>query len=127
LIVAVQTINRFNFRFTIKLHIDDLNTLVFIKDSLNIGNINKNKDECAFVVSNKEGIDKLIDIFDKYRLNTTKFLDYSDFKKAFLIYNKRKSKVTKKLINNILFIKNGMNKNCVNFNMDIKHINITSY
>lgn len=69
------------------MHIDDLNTFIFIKNFLKIGNINTNKDECAFVVSNKEGINKLINIFDIYKLNTTKFLVYYNFKKAFFIYN----------------------------------------
>ena len=39
-----------------------------------------------FVVTKKDDMIFLISIFDKYTLNTTKYLDYLDFKKAFNLY-----------------------------------------
>lgn len=59
-----------------------------------VGNINENTEVCKFVVSDKEGIIKLISIFDKYNLNTTKYLDYTDFKEAFNLYHSRNGVLT---------------------------------
>ena len=73
-------INRFSFRFTIKLHIDDNNVLVYVHNTLGIGMVNQEGEQCKFVVSNIEGIRSLIAIFDLYNLNTTKYLDYMDFR-----------------------------------------------
>jgi len=120
-------INKFTFRFTIRLHSDDENSLIFIKNFLDIGYTFKNDDECGFIVSNKHDLLKLIEIFDKYQLNTTKFLDFSDFKKAFILYHEREGRLTDLLMDKILSIKNGMNKNRVNFEMSQSHIKITKY
>jgi len=81
---SATKITKLNFRFTIGLHRDDKNALLSIHNLLAVGNINENGAECKFVVSDKEGIRKLISIFDKYNLNTTKYLDYLDFKEAFI-------------------------------------------
>lgn len=51
----------------------------------------------------------MIWIFDRYNLNTTKYLDYIDFKKAFLIYHGRDGLVSQELKEQILALKNGMN------------------
>lgn len=69
---------RFSFRFQLGLHIDDIMVLEYIQKKLNLGTITKNAagDECRFVVSSMEDIEKLIAVFDKYTLNTTKYLDY---------------------------------------------------
>lgn len=75
------------FRFTIELHIDDKNTLDTIKEKLNIGNdISVYGNSCKFTVTHLKDICILLEIFDTYHLNTTKYLDYLDFKKAFNIY-----------------------------------------
>lgn len=67
------------FRFAIELHIDDLNVLNFIRDKLNIGNkIAIFGNSCKFTVTHPEDIYLLTEIFDKYNLNTTKYLDYLD-------------------------------------------------
>ena len=82
-------ISKFSFMFTIELHIDDLYTLEFIKDKFGFGNIRIFKDKCIFTVSDKQGVSKLISIFDEFNLNTTKYFDYLNFKKAFLLYHER--------------------------------------
>jgi hypothetical protein len=120
-------VNKYTFRFTIRLHSDDEDSLIFIKNFLCIGYTFKNDDECGFIVSNKQDLLKLIMIFDKYQLNTTKFIDFSDFKKAFFLYHEREGILTDLLIDKILSIKNGMNKNRVNFEMSQSHIKITKY
>ena len=81
-------ISKFSFMFTIELHIDDLHTLEFIKNKLELGNIRIYKDKCIFTISDKQGVYKLISIFDKFNLNTTKYLDYLKFKDAFILTTK---------------------------------------
>jgi LAGLIDADG endonuclease len=124
---ASSKINKFSFRFTIGLHIDDKNVLVTMRNLLGVGNINENSEECKFIVSDKEGIRKLISIFDKYKLNTTKYLDYVDFKEAFNLYHSRNGVLTEELRDKLIKLKSGMNSNRINFNMPSNHIKITTY
>ena len=76
-------VNRFSFMFAIGLHKDDYNALIKIKNTLNIGRVSLTKDECKFIVTKKEDIYRLIRIFDKYTLNTSKYLDYIDWGRFF--------------------------------------------
>lgn len=125
---SAAKINKFSFRFTIGLHRDDKNALVSIHNRLAVGNINENGAECKFVVSDKEGIRKLISIFDKYNLNTTKYLDFIDFKQAFNLYYYINGIVTEKLKETILNFKNSMNTNRTSFILPSHHeIKITTY
>ncbi len=68
-------------------------TTPYIHKKLSIGTIRLYKDECTFSVTDLEGIKLLISIFDKFNLNTTKYLDYLDFKKAFNLYINRVKKI----------------------------------
>jgi hypothetical protein len=124
---SATKITKFNFRFTIGLHRDDKNALLSIHNLLAVGNINENGAECKFVVSDKEGIRKLISIFDKYNLNTTKYLDYLDFKEAFNLYHSRNGVLTEELKDKLMKLKSGMNSNRISFNMPSNHIKITTY
>jgi len=103
------------------LHIDELNVLEYIKNKLKIGNITVTKKECKFTVTDKEGIQNLIYIFDKYNLNTSKYLDYSDFKKAYFLYYGREKVITENLKNEILKLKASMNLKRTNFKMPSDH------
>lgn len=106
-----------SFRFNIELHIDDIDALKYIKSKLNIGNeIAVYGNSCKFTVIHRKDINILISIFDKYNLNTTKYLDYLDFKKAFQLYSENKSLNKKTLIDQLLKLKTGMNRNRINFN-----------
>ena len=79
--------------------------ILFITNIFLILVTNKNK---------QKGIEKLIQIFERYNLNTTKYLDYLDFKKAFIIYKEQNLKID--LVKDaILEFKKNMNKNRVNF------------
>jgi len=102
------------------LHIDDINTLIYIKSKLNLGNkIAVYGNSCKFTVIHRKDINILISIFDKYNLNTTKYLDYLDFKKAFHLYYAcaEKNSLNKRtLIDQLFKLKTGMNKTRVNFN-----------
>jgi len=102
--------------FKIALHKDDEKVLRDIKDRLRIGGVRIYKDECIFSVTDKKGIALLIDIFDKYNLNTSKYLDYLDFKKAFHFYSNRSEDLNPYMIKDtILELKNKMNTSRINF------------
>ena len=72
--------------FTIELHIDDLHVLEYIKTKLGVGRVRQDKDKCIFSITNAEVIYRLISVLDEYKLNSTKYLDYMYFKKAFIFY-----------------------------------------
>jgi hypothetical protein len=73
----------------IALHKDDEEVLRYISAKLGVGGVRLYKNECIFSVTDKKGILLLISIFDKYNLNTSKYLDYLDFKQAFFYYINR--------------------------------------
>jgi hypothetical protein len=112
-------VSRFSFMFKITLHQDDEAVLKYINDKLGIGGVRSYKNECIFNVTDKEGIALLISIFDKYNLNTTKHLDFLDFKEAFYIYWSREKNSNEGLLSSvkekILELKNKMNTNRINF------------
>lgn len=112
-----STVSTFLFMFKIGLHKDDEMILRLIKDKLSIGSVRIYKDECTFIVSDKKGIALLIDIFDKYHLNTTKYLDYLDFKEAYNLYHNNNSNNLKSdgLKDLLIELKNKMNTNRINF------------
>jgi hypothetical protein len=102
--------------FKITLHIDDEKVLRYIKDRLGIGRVRIYKYECIFNVTDQKGIALLITIFDKYNLNTSKYLDYLDFKEAFLFYLNRDNNLKPDMVKDkILELKNKMNTNRVHF------------
>ena len=114
-------INRFTFMFVIGLHLDDLEALNYIHNKLNIGIVRIAKDECKFVVTKEEELSVVISIFDMHNLNTSKYLDYLDFKKAFNLYFNREEGLTEGLKKRILELKGGMNTKRLDFNMPTEH------
>lgn len=116
------------FRFVIELHVDDIEALRYIKSKLNLGTeIAVYGNSCKFAVVHRKDIYKLISIFDKYNLNTIKYLDYLDFKQGFILYNEYKEKDKTVLLGQLLKLKNGMNKNRTNFNLADHKIVISDY
>lgn len=123
-------LDSFYFEFEIHLHLDDLDLLRFICDSLGVGNVyaREKSNSCSFIVGNEQGLRTLINIFDHYTFNGIKLLDYIDFKEAFLNYFNRSGALDEALIRDILKLKQGMNKGRVDFSMPKDHrINITKY
>ena len=111
-----KTTSSFTFMFKIALHKDNEMVLRYINNKLGIGGVRLYKDECIFSVTNQKGMALLIEIFDKYNLNTTKFLDYLDLKEAFLFYTNRSKDLNPEMVSsNILELKNRMNTNRINF------------
>ena len=122
-----NTTSSFSFMFKIALHKDDEMVLRYINKKLGVGGVRLYKDECIFNVTDRKGVALLIDIFDKYNLNTTKYLDYLDFKEAFLFYINRSKDLNPELVNsNVLELKNKMNTNRIHFERPMNSvINIT--
>ena len=110
----------FSFRFKIGLHKDDFNALHYIQSKLDMGSIYASKDSQIFTISKKDDISKLISIFDSYTLNTSKYLDFLAFKKAFILYTDRNN-LTGELIAQIIELKNDMNYSREDYNMVINH------
>jgi hypothetical protein len=110
------SISSFVFMFKITLHKDDEKVLRIIKDRLRIGGVRMYKDECIFTITKQKEIAILISIFDKFNLNTSKYLDYLDFKEAFLFYFNRDPNLNPDSIkDHILGLKNNMNTNRIIF------------
>jgi LAGLIDADG endonuclease len=110
------SISSFAFMFKITLHKDDEKVLRIIKDRLRIGGVRLYKDECIFTITNQKEIAILISIFEKFNLNTSKYLDYLDFKEAFFFYFNRDPNLNPDSIKDtILEFKNKMNTNRIFF------------
>lgn len=117
-----------SFKFSIKLHIDDLDTLKFIQDKLNCGNIFIFADYVTFELSKINDIQtKLIPLLERFPLNGNKYLDYLSFKKAIEIkFDESVSKDIK--LELITALKNSMNTKRVDFELpNIHSIRITPY
>lgn len=119
------------FSFEIKLHIDDLKVLHFIKDTLGIGKIYESEKSCRFIVSKQsEGLagvaqpasKKILDIFTNYPLISSKRLNLLTWAKAFKLY----TEVSTNMSSEIKVLKAEMNTNRTDFTSNIS-ININPY
>jgi hypothetical protein len=124
---------KFSFMFNINLHIDDLDTLNFIAKILGIGYVtipdaaHLKKKVCSYRINKQSELFKLIQILKASPLNGVKQFDFEDFTKAYNLYfNRSNITVTDDLIDEVLKIKIGMNKQRTNFNRPME-INITDY
>lgn len=120
----------FQFEFEIHLHIDDFNLLDSIKNTLTMGNVyaNHSRYSCSFIIGNEKELRELIKLFDGFPLNGVKFLDFMDFKEAFLLYFSREGTISEDLIKKLLKLKEGLNRGRVDFTMPLNHkINITGH
>ena len=67
-------------------------------------------------------------IFDKYSMNTTKYLDFQALKEAFTLYFERAGLVTQELKDKILALKNVMNTSRTYWEFPLNHeININKF
>lgn len=103
------------------MHIDDISTLFFNQVKLGIGEIRDRGSKAVFTIRAQKDIVKIIDILSQNSLNTKKYLDFSDFKRAFEFYTNYSKEKTPELIEKISYIKKGMNKNRTWFNMPVEH------
>lgn len=82
--------NRLRVMFRINLHIDDVDILYKIQKFLGRGTVKLSKTSCVYSLTDLSIlINVLFPLLDQYKLLTTKWLDYLDFKSArvFLLNN----------------------------------------
>jgi len=116
----------FEFRFLICLHIDDIHMLHVIHRILGIGKVHTSGKTARFSVTTLKDIEKILNIFTKYPLNSSKILNFLDFKKAYELYTSSSSK--EDVAQYINDLKNGMNTKRIHFEMPIDFKpRITSY
>lgn len=108
----IQTIdNRFKFIFNFCLHIYEYPLLDFVTRKLGVGNIQVRDSSVNYTVSSKDELFKILSIIDKRYLNTSKHFYYMLFRKAYYLYfNRETNKVSIELRENLLELKNQMNK-----------------
>ena len=129
----VKNSNSFAFCFQIFIHIDDLQVLTFIKETLKIGNIVKspslNPSRANLRVSSQSELYIILAIFAKYNLNSTKHLNFLSFVSAFQLYTKNRNRASRMEIKSTISkIISSMNSGRANFDMPDSHkINITNY
>jgi hypothetical protein len=117
--------SKFYFRFSIYMHKDDTPMLNIVCKRLKIGKVIERDHFTTYSVTS-EDILKIIEIFDKYPLNTSKYLNYLAFKEGYQIYNNDNKKDL--VLKNILALKDSMNKKRVFFELPSNHsIKITPY
>ena len=98
--------HRFSFYFYIKLHLDDIKVLHYIKQKLEVGKIYTHKNTATFRISKYEELQKLFNILEIKPLNTKKYLNYFAFKEGLLLYhNKTRSTNLSLTENSTLFDK----------------------
>jgi len=118
------------FKFDISLHIDDVNTLKFIQNSLGLGSVKEytSLGFATFRITKQNEILEIIKIFDSVFLNTTKYYNFLAFKKAFFLYTS--SSRTEELVLEIEDIRSNMNsKRAIeDLNLSSSHeVRVTSY
>ena len=120
-----QGTKNFEFNFRILLHLDDIALLHHIQSKLGVGTVKTYRNTALYKIIRIKDIQVIIDIFESNPLNTTKHLNFLDFKKAYELYTKSDQK-SLELINLLDNIKSGMNKSRIDFkkNNDFK---ITPY
>lgn len=92
-----------------------------------MGEVRNRGKNAIFTVRNLADINKLIKILSKYTLNSKKYLDFLDFKKAFELYTSTNLK-TSEMLQEVHHIKDCMNKGRINFDMPRDHVyRITPY
>lgn len=115
-----------SFRFQINLHKDDLNVLYYIQRLLGFGEVRLYNNYASFTITRLKDIAELINIFDKYPLQGSKWLNYKDFVSAFELYTN--SNRSTNALNEIAELKNNMNRLRLDYTIpNDKAINITPY
>ena len=120
-----KEVSGFEFVFRIALHQDNRKVLEYIKYTLGgCGRLNTERNTLVFSISKLSDIETiLIPLFDEFPLNTTKHLDYLNFKKAFFMFKNRKSSKLnlQDLYSIIIKLKDSMNDKRINFVLPESH------
>lgn len=117
----------YEFKFQIHLHIDDIKVLHYIQSTLGIGKVYIYGSSARFVVTNLKDVAVIIEIFSQYSLNTTKLLNFLDYKKVYEIYTSSRLK-TLNIIEQTEEIRSGMNSLRLDFSLPATYkVRITPY
>lgn len=100
-------------RFQLTQHIRDLELMKRIPDYLSSGNIYINRGAVDFKVIKLQDLNRIVSLFNKYPIAGIKHLDYLDFVKALELLN-NKSHLTEEGLNQLLILKDNMNKGRLN-------------
>jgi hypothetical protein len=121
--------NRIKLIFTLCLHIDETPLIKYIAERLGVGTFSLRESSVNYTISSKQDIPVIFGILDKTPLNTSKNLNYMMFRQAYdLYFNRKSTNITPELLQEILALKEKMNKNRVEFKQPIDHvIHITPY
>jgi len=107
---------------------DDKPVLDYIQTSLNLGNVICNGKFCRFSVYRKTDIKEIISVFSKYPLNSSKRLNFEDWKKAFELYNDENINGNRENILSIVEkLREGMNKGRYYETFKVDDVKITKY
>ncbi len=129
-VLGIKGSNYYSFRFILRLHYDDRDVLIYIKNTLGIGKVYFSADQetTTFKVTSRRELAIIIAIFDKFHLNTTKHLYFLAFALAFRLYTENKSpEARKEIMPFIQDITREMNKERTDFNLPTNHFIITPY
>ena len=119
--MIVKTGNTFTFRYIIKLHVNGVNLLNFIRNSLGgIDNVTTEGSIANYKVSSQKEIKLIIEIFTKYSLNSSKHLDFLVFCRAYELYISSNNK-TPELAKEINMLKDSMNRKRTNLDWEKLH------
>ena len=122
------TFKNVQFTFQIGLHIDDIETLQYIKDNLKCGHISKSGNRVNYFVNDINSlINVIIPVFIKFSLNSSKFHHFMLFKKA-VLSTKNKFHLSNQGKLDIIKLKKEMQNMSGRWGPDsIKSINIPKY
>lgn len=115
----------FTFRFEIALHKDDTPMLNFIQNKLNLGKVYTYSNFSVLSIWKASEVAKIIDLFDSAPLNTSKQLNFLDFKKAFELYSNRTKQERSEIKTAIDQIRSGMNSKRICFSNPVGDIRVT--
>lgn len=127
---ARKNVNYFGFTFIVSLHVDDIQVLYYIRDTLGIGRVRSFRNMATFEVNPITELEVVIAIFSKYNLNSTKHLNFLAFKEALELYTMSDKRDYRKEIKpKIVAIRNSMNTQRTNFELPstTHNIIITDY
>lgn len=111
--------NAYYFRFRISLHIDDEGVLNIIKNKLGIGRVSTYGKTSIFIVDKISEVQVIINIFNNRSLNSSKYLNFLNFKEAYSIYTT--SEFNEELCIKLENLRSGMNRKRTDFNLPNNH------
>jgi hypothetical protein len=113
--------NYLRVMFRIRLHVDDVAVLHKIREFLGVGRVVTSGDSCVFIISDVNSLlNVLFPLIDEYKLYTTKWLDYIDFKSVVsFLANSNTSRLSSSQLEWVQEIISNMNLQRKTYNYDL--------